>query len=215
VWVLVVLIGMSVPGTKKIRYVLPMVPTAALVAAYMFVIPPQKDFLSGVRRIFLGFCLWFPAGAFIGIAVFGVIVWHRHLALDAYYIPTIAVMAILAVGGRWLDARLKEGFAKEVALMSIGLAAFIGITVGIADPIKYNSDRTGPFVAKVLLMQSQRPGDIVFFKIGADDEAIKFMAALDKPIKPRFIKSAEDIAGLRISAYFIAMKKEFEPCRKR
>ncbi|MDO8302356.1 MAG: hypothetical protein Q7T18_03850, partial [Sedimentisphaerales bacterium] len=87
VWVLVVLIGMSIPGTKKIRYVLPMVPAAVLVAAYMFVVPSQKNLLSGVRKIFLGFCVWFPAGAFIGIAVLWIVVWQRHLALDAYYIP--------------------------------------------------------------------------------------------------------------------------------
>jgi hypothetical protein len=209
VWILVVLIGMSVPGTKKIRYVLPMMPAAALVAAYMFVVPLQKDFLSGVRRIFLGFCLWFPAGAFIGIGVLWLVVWKRHLAFDAYYIPTLAVMTILAVGGRWLDTRLKEGFAKEVAMMSIGIATFIGITIGIAEPINFDSYRTGPFVEKVVTLQKQQPGDIVFYKISADGDAIKFMANLDKPIKPQFINSPEAIVSCKELLYFIAREKDF------
>jgi len=35
-WVMVILIGMSIPDDKKIRYVLPMVPAVALIAAYPF-----------------------------------------------------------------------------------------------------------------------------------------------------------------------------------
>ncbi|MDO8303452.1 MAG: hypothetical protein Q7T18_09440, partial [Sedimentisphaerales bacterium] len=73
----------------------------------------------------------------------------------------------------------------------------------------YRRDRTVPFVAKVLALQSQRPGDIVFYKIGSDSEAIKFMAAIDKPIKPQFINSPEAILSCKEPAYFIAMDKDF------
>jgi 4-amino-4-deoxy-L-arabinose transferase-like glycosyltransferase len=35
-WTLIILIGMSIPGDKKARYILPMVPAIALIAAYPF-----------------------------------------------------------------------------------------------------------------------------------------------------------------------------------
>ena len=36
-WILVILIGMSIPGDKKVRYILPIVPATSLIAAFLFV----------------------------------------------------------------------------------------------------------------------------------------------------------------------------------
>lgn len=209
VWTFIVLLGMSIPGAKKIRYIVPMVPAAALIASYIFIAPVQKDILSGTKKLFLGFCVWFPAGAFVGIAVLWGVVWQRHLAFDAYYAPTLAILLILAVAARRADVRMKEGFAREMALAAVGAATFVGILVGIAEPITYHRERTGPFVAKVLALQSQRPGDIVFYKISADSDAIKFMVNLDKPVRPDFIDAPEAILNCKVPAYFIAREKDF------
>jgi hypothetical protein len=64
-------------------------------------------------------------------------------------------------------------------------------------------------VEKVETLQKQNQGDLVFYKIGADAEAIKFMANLDKPVKPQFIKSPEAILGYTVPVYFISKQEEF------
>lgn len=48
-WMLVILIGMSIPGDKKARYILPMVPAIALIAAYPFA---QKIKMRGMVILF-------------------------------------------------------------------------------------------------------------------------------------------------------------------
>jgi 4-amino-4-deoxy-L-arabinose transferase-like glycosyltransferase len=210
VWMVVVLAGMSVPSTKKIRYVLPMVPAAALIAAYLFMIPLQKDFLSAVRKIFLGFCRWFPAGAFIGIAIFWAVMQQRHLALEAYYLPTLTFMLILAVAGHLVNKKLKESFVKEAMFLAMGVFVFVGIIVGVEEPIGYGRDRTRPFVEQIKALQSKQPAEIVFYKISADGDAIKFMVNIDKPLKPQFVKTPETLFSVRMPAYCIAEQNNFD-----
>ena len=64
------------------------------------------------------------------------------------------------------------------------------------------------------ILQSQEPGQVVFYKIGADSEAIKFMANLDKPLKPQFINNPTDILRFQVPVCFIALKEDFEALPK-
>ena len=58
---LVILIGMSVPGAKKIRYILPMAPAAALLAAYPFTLSNEADYFFWLRYAVIHLLLLFPA----------------------------------------------------------------------------------------------------------------------------------------------------------
>ena len=97
---------------------------------------------------------------------------------------------------------------RDLAFMALGAATFIVIDIGIVEAVNYSTGCTGPFVKKVIALQNQQPGEIVFYKVHADGDAIKFMANLDKPIKPRFIKSPESILMCKEPAYFIAADKD-------
>jgi 4-amino-4-deoxy-L-arabinose transferase-like glycosyltransferase len=209
IWIFIVLFGMSIPGAKKIRYIVPMVPAAALIASYIFVEPLQNGFLTAVKKIFLGFCAWFPAGAFVAVSILWIVVKRQGLSWHAYYVPSLIWMFVLAGAGQWLDRKLRDGYLHQMVLTSIGAATFIIIVIGIEEPISYTRDSTGPFVQKVEALQKQKPGELVFYKISRDGEAIKFMVNLDKPVTPQFVKSPDALLGVKEPAYFIAMKKDF------
>jgi 4-amino-4-deoxy-L-arabinose transferase-like glycosyltransferase len=214
IWILVVLIGMSVPSTKKIRYILPMIPAVALVASYMFIDPMQKGILPGIKKIFLQFCLWFPLGTVVVIIAAWATSEKFEFLSGANYLATIILTTILAAAAWVLNHRLKESFMRDLAFMAVGTVTFIVIVVGINEPINYYLNITKPFVAKVEALRSQQPGEVVFYKINADSEAIKFTANLDKPFNPRFINDAEDILNFQIPTYFIAMKDDFDALPK-
>jgi 4-amino-4-deoxy-L-arabinose transferase-like glycosyltransferase len=220
-WMVVVLIGMSIPGTKKMRYIVPVAPAAALIASYMFICPFQNGVLSGIKEIFLKFCSWFPAGtailAFI-VLVFGTQIvtfstWlfgeHSISLLDGYYLVTIFLTVALTAAVWRINTRLKEKVMRDLALMAAGAATFIVIRVCIERPIGYSSNRTKPFVQMVETLQREKQGGIVFYKITADGDAIKFMVNLDKPIKPQFINSPEAILNCKEPAYFTSTDKDF------
>lgn len=93
--------------------------------------------------------------------------------------------------------------------MTIGAATFIIITVCIEEPIRYSCNRTVPFVEMVETLQNPKQGEIVFYKISDDGDAIKFMVNLDQPIKPQFINSPEALLHCKKPAYFISKDKDF------
>ena len=220
-WTFVILLGMSIPSTKKIRYIVSMVPAAALLASYIFIAPLQKGILSGLKEIFLGFCRWFPAGT----GIFALVVWFFGSQITAfamwvsgkqlpsllagYYLLTLFLMVVLTVAAWYVNARFKEGPWRNLGLMTIGAVTLFIITVCIKEPIACDLDGTRPFVEKVEMMQQQNQGDLVFYKIGDDAEAIKFMANLDKPIQPKFVNFPEAILNCKEPAYFISKDKDF------
>lgn len=59
-WLLVILFGMCVPADKKIRYVLPMVPAAALMAAYLFTFDWREKYFAILAAIMRRFFFYLP-----------------------------------------------------------------------------------------------------------------------------------------------------------
>src|SRR3990167_1242316 len=53
-WMAIIMVGMSIPGDKKVRYILPMAPAAALIAAYPFSILLKENYFIVLRRIIIG-----------------------------------------------------------------------------------------------------------------------------------------------------------------
>lgn len=210
IWIIVVLIGMTIPGSKKIRYVLPMIPAVALVASYIFIDTSQNNIFLFVKNLFLQFCKWFPAGT----AIFALGAWilsNWFLALSgASYLIIIIVLLLMAFTSWFLYLKLKESDLRNLLIIASGTATFIIIYAGINVPLTYKHEITTPFVRKVETVQARLSDDIVFYKIRADAQAIKFMANLDKPLIPKFISKAEDIIKFKTSACFIAFKKDFE-----
>ena len=54
VWTLIIMVGMSIPGTKNTRYILPAAPALAIIASYILVEKPDSAFLKGIRKHLLG-----------------------------------------------------------------------------------------------------------------------------------------------------------------
>jgi 4-amino-4-deoxy-L-arabinose transferase-like glycosyltransferase len=210
VWVLIVLAGMSIAGDKKMRYVLPIVPAVSLVASYLVINPSLEGLLLRTRNAFLGFCSLLPLLG--GIAAIGILWLGRHFGFTAnvHFAVAAAILGGLSVTAGPAKRRLTNDLSRDMATMAIAVAAFITICVGIAQPINLALETTQPFVARVKLLQKERPGDIVFYRIGPDGEDIKFMANYDEPPTPAFLISPEELLDSRQYSYFIAEKPDFD-----
>ena len=203
VWVLVILIGMSIPDTKKIRYILPIIPAVSLISSYMFINPMRNGILLNIKTIFLKFCSWFPLGTVVVIPSVWVASGKFIFLSEIHFLTVTIITIVLVIAASVLNRKYKESIKKDLALMAVGTITFIVIYVGISEPINYYYNNTKPFVVKVETLQIQQPGKIIFYKIYPDSEAIKFMANLDEPLKPDFIYDAENIVNVKIPAYFI------------
>jgi hypothetical protein len=75
-WILIVLLGMSLAGTKHMRYILPAVPALSLAAAYVFVSPLEKAILSRIKSILIRFFFFLPVSLFF-ISLLSLALAHR------------------------------------------------------------------------------------------------------------------------------------------
>lgn len=209
-WILIVLVGMSIPSTKAARYVLPIVPALSLAASYMFIDMKPKKILFEAKNIFLSICSFLPlAGtvATVDILLFGK---YFGLPVEAHFLFALALLIGLVIIAGTFDKRLRGHLNQDIVTVAIGVSAFIIVSIGVAQPANETRESTGPFVEKVKLLEEERPGDIAFFQIGPDSEDIKFMVNYNKPIMPIFIESPDEILKCRKSSYLIAKKQSFD-----
>jgi 4-amino-4-deoxy-L-arabinose transferase-like glycosyltransferase len=209
-WVLIVLIGMSVPAAKKARYILPIVPALALAASCVFIDLSLKGVLAETRKAVIRICSFIPLSA--SVAAVGFLVFGRlfRFHADIYSVVAAGLLTGLAVIVWAARRRLKSYPNGDMALMAAAVAAFIIIDAGIVEPVEIGRQRTTPFAEKVLSLQQERPGEVVFYRIGPDGEDIKFMVNYDRPVTPVFVKSPEELLGRQKDSYFIAGKQDFE-----
>lgn len=210
-WVLIVLVGMSIPGAKKMRYILPMVPGLALVAGYMLAEAAayQGALLATTKKIFLKVCDLLPL-LLCGVAV-ALFIANKFIKtpLGAYYPGAIGLMVLLSIIGWRLKRHSKNQSVRDLALIAIGAVAFNAFNILIVESIYYGRETTKPFVKKVESLQKRQEGEIVFYRIGPDAEDIKFLVNMERLVRPAFIKQPEEIASFPRRAYFIARENNF------
>lgn len=209
-WIVIVLAGMSIPATKHARYVLPIVPALSLVAAYLLVDSSPKGILLATRKTFVASCSFLPL---LGtIATLGILSFGNYFGFtaDVHFLIVIALLIALSIIAATLNKRLRGYPNHDMASVAVGVAAFIIVSTGVAQPINATLEFTRPFVEKVKLLQKELPGDLVFYQIGPDAEDIKFMANYDKPIMPIFVKSPDELLKRRKNSHFIAKKQSFD-----
>jgi 4-amino-4-deoxy-L-arabinose transferase-like glycosyltransferase len=201
IWVLTVLVGLSIPSTKHTRYLLPIVPAISLVASYLLIEASPKGALPGVRRVFERVCSNLPLPVALVVAGLFGLAWGAR-----YLLTAVALILLLLVSRRPLVAALDSG------LRSLGICAavFAIVSIGVVDPINYSQERTKPFVGQVEALQERQPGDIVFFRMGPDQEDIKFAANASKPIEPRFIRSFDELKQSGRGDYIVAEEPVFQ-----
>ena len=208
-WILVVLIGMSIPATKHLRYVLPIVPAISLIAAYLFVDSSPKGILFETRNILVSVCYHLPRLATLATLFLLIFCRYFGFPVDVHYIVALILLIGLNIIIRTQKQKLKAGFKHNIAFLLTGVAVLITVNIGIAEPVSLTLESTRPFVEKMKSLQNERPGQVVFYQIGPDGEDIKFAANYNRPTKPLFIKNSEDILQQSPQTYFVSRQKAF------
>ena len=208
-WALIVLAGMSIPECRKARYILPIVPGLSLMAAYLFVEASPQALLLGIRRWLLRICSLLAPLAAVGVPVGFVVARRFEPRLQAHWLGTLAVLVLLTAAVRILWRRPMDDLRRDLALLAVGAAVVVVVTVGVAGPVSFSLEQTGPFVRKVEALQAEKPGDVVFFRVGPDGEDIKFMVNLSRPARTQFVTDLDAIANPRETHYIIAKEEVF------
>lgn len=209
-WMLVVMVGMSIPGDKKIRYVLPVVPAAALLGAYIFVAEGPRYFeilRMALRKLFL----WMPA-LFVLISLY---LWHytdRHaLEFHIHYLRLIPFLLLIQTISIW--ARIyygKENPMRDVRALFFAALSFVVMNYAVVEPIELNVDRAREFVAHVESLRLQEHADLVFYRERPDSMPIKYILNMPIESQPVFLENEKQLLDYQRPAYFVTSTSYYD-----
>ena len=209
-WTLTVMAGMSIPAKQEIRYLIPVVPAVALMAASLLAVTPPHALLQRLRRVVLKLIWLMPWIGLVLIAAGLTVPSLRMLVPDTARPGAAAgILIIIAFLTLALRSRLRDDGERDLATVALSVAAFIAVTLLIVEPIAVDLNRVGTFVDAVRLHRTAG-APVAFYKIGPDAADVKFMAALDDVVRPRFVRAAGEVGALPADVMIIANRDDFD-----
>jgi 4-amino-4-deoxy-L-arabinose transferase-like glycosyltransferase len=194
-WAAVVIIGLTIPSGKKIRYILAAAPALSLLAAYIFIAPRQVYFLI-LRRVVLGIFICLPLACFLAL-----IFLLRHNPQNNFLELLPYGKLLFAFGGLFVLSFL---YRKQTEIASaIAASAFMLAYIAVAEPVNLELNKTHAFVAQVEAARLQQHAVLVFYQQSRDTLPIKYLINMNHEEEPLFFSTPEDIAHQQQPVYFI------------
>ncbi len=197
-WVLIILVGLSIPADKKMRYILPMAPALALICAYLFV-APQKYFVY-LRRAFYWVCAIFPI---ICIAII-IVADQKKFPLNFSYPALIGFFILLQLSILFFHWR-----SRDMHVFFVATCAFVMAYLLIIEPINLYANRTRTFAERVETMRHDQQAALVFYKLRKDGMPIKYLLNMPEEEDPNFIHSLTELLNFKRKAFFITSNDKF------
>jgi 4-amino-4-deoxy-L-arabinose transferase-like glycosyltransferase len=201
-WSLVILIGMSIPAGKKIRYILAFAPALALICAYLLAEPQKQKYLLKLRNVTYWVCGFFPLVCFAATLMVEMESLKNHWQSGIYF-PWVFAVFLLLQGLSWL-ARKDVGAMLGVAALSFYLAFIL-----LIEPINLMLNATHDFVLRVEMMRKQEHAQLAFYQENPDGLPIKYLVNMPDEEKVLFLEAPAQLAGLNTRAFFVASPEHF------
>ena len=209
-WVLVVIVGLSIPDAKKARYLLPIVPAIAALAAY----PLRADdevrkqralhfFAMVMERLFL----ILPLLVMIGVA-FANRYAHKDAAQPQLSFPLIFVLLVCYQTVALVVQQRAKNASRTTGLLLVAVLTVWTVNSLIVEPVGLQLHDTRKFVQKVEALRQQRQGDISFFRVGKDAAAIKYLVNLDYDLRPYFFSESAAVDAYRGGASYLIVEDD-------
>ena len=204
---LLILIGLSIPHFKRAYYVVPMVPFLAALVAHGLL--RADGWFRRVVPVYTALVLALPALALVALLVCRHL-WQRHgywpdVSL-ALWVPVFVALQIAALVG-W---RRLAGSRRLLTLSALALAAQWLMLVVVVEPAQDLQYDSRGFVQQVEGLRQQQPGPLVFFGLGQDSWAIRYIMNLDHDEHPLFVARPQvaDLAKLPAGAWVILARAD-------
>ncbi|WP_297843391.1 phospholipid carrier-dependent glycosyltransferase [Pseudomonas sp.] len=199
---LIVMIGLSVPQAKKARYMLPMVPMAAIIAAYPFQMLEGRLFAC-LRGLLQALWLLMPSLLIAGL-------WVAHHRFPEQLTSINAIVATLAVLQTIALVLLFKAQWRAVGLAACAVLAVWFSVIWVYEPVERSMYDTRSFSVAAHALIQHDPAPVVLYGMTKDGKAIKYMVNIPEDLKPVFLQSPDELAALKGPAYVMMSKSEYQ-----
>lgn len=209
-WALVVLIGLSIPHTKKPRYLLPMVPAIAALAGTIWSVHQSKILAwlgVALEKLFMAMPLL--------LAIALTVARHRakHLGIElpfaALYIGlAICQLAVFVIVFNRKAIIAKSGLSRVALLSLIAALALWLVNLFAVEPALLQVRDTAGFVRQVEALRRSQPAPLALLGMTKDGQAIKYLANVDYDLKPIFVRDEAEIQAFNHPTYLMAEDRD-------
>jgi 4-amino-4-deoxy-L-arabinose transferase-like glycosyltransferase len=192
---LIVMIGLSIPQAKKARYLLPMLPMAAIVAAYPFY-ATQGRLFGWLRGLMQGLWLLIP-----GLLIVALLVVRRKFPEEVAHLTSLFI--ILGVLQVIALALLKRARWRAQTLALCAVLALWSFYILQFEPVQRQLYDTRTFSRATVDLMQKDPAPLVMHAMGKDAKAIKFMVNIKQDLQPVFTESPLELENLKGPAWLM------------
>jgi acylphosphatase/4-amino-4-deoxy-L-arabinose transferase-like glycosyltransferase len=200
-WMMIILIGMSIPEDKKVRYILPMLPAITLIAAYPFVAPSSQYYFTLLRKIMLRVFFVFPFIMFIATIALKLYSNKHPLHANIYY--QYIGMMLVALQTFNIIIYFMRLHAREIIILCVAALSFLIINAYVLDPIEIYNNRARDFVRMIDAKRVRDQARLVFYKERPDGLPIKYLINRGSIDQPVFIDNLAELNSFTAPAYFV------------
>lgn len=199
---LTVMVGLSIPQAKKARYILPMLPMAAIIAAYPFQVRAGRSFWW-LRGFILTFCCFIPGVLMAGLLA----VRPRFPEALSDIGPILAVLGILQLVALPLlmRPRLRLYGLPACAVLAVWISY-----IGVFEKTERTLYDTRHFTQAVREATRSDKAPLVLHSMGKDAKAIKFMVNVDEDLQPVFTNTPEQLLSVQGPANVVMSNNDFQ-----
>jgi hypothetical protein len=187
-WALIILVGLSIPGDKKIRYILPATPAFALLASYWFIAPKNERYFVLCKWLMVKALLAFPLILLIGLRIASAYMTQHGLRFPVD--QTLVNKLFFSLFGLTVSVFVflkKKPWLQEVSVVLFAVAGFLIAYFLVVRPVQQSADHTHELVSSVEAIRRVRDAKLVFVGVGRDSWPIKYLANTPGDVLPRFV----------------------------
>jgi hypothetical protein len=183
-WIVILLVGLSIPADKKIRYVLAIAPALSLACAYLYASENLGKYLKNLQKGFQYFCVLLPLLVIGSLFFFAA---KKLLPLNLGLLIGFISLALLSIWWR-----------KNAALVFwLTVVTFVSSNLFIVEPINLRINATQQFVNQVEKVRQKNKLILGFYREGTDGLVIKYLVDSPVAIMPLFLNAAAELAGTK------------------
>ncbi|SRR5579883_444022 len=203
-WALIILIGLSIPADKKIRYILPMAPALALMCGYLFIVSRDRKYFYFLKNGFIWFCRIFPMIA-LGIVLY--LHYHRPELVFPFQASVIAFIV--------LQILLILMLRREIFVFAVAVMAFLTTMIIVVEPINLNLNRARDFVMQVEQSRIEHHANLVFFHEFPDGLMIKYIINMPEKSETKFLQNNAELLRLKNPTFIVLTQENYQQLPKK
>lgn len=209
-WAGVVLVGLSIPQTKKIRYILPAIPAVAGLASYALM-SGRATWAKWLKRCVEALLLLLPLLACVFIVVQKTRLADAGIGLAGYSAAFVAIFAgsALVALRRW-----RNGVDTAIPLTLAACLTVYVFQVGVFEPINVQAHDTRGFVQRIEALRTKQPGALAFYKENPDGLVIKYLVNAKLDFSPLFIKDPAQLKDGSSPVWLLTKEENADELRR-